>query len=84
MQKKITYYKDIGNGYINLILTTFVFLFILFILFIVNFFMSVISMICAQKDNFFIFSFLLLIVFLLRAIVEKKFYDLGNLPPILF
>jgi len=72
--KKITYYKDIGNGYINLILTGGVFLFILFILFILNFFMSVILMFRKfHKDNFFIFSVLLVIVFLLRAIVEKSF-----------
>ena len=72
--KKITYYKDIGNGYINLILTGGVFLFILFILFILNFFMSVILMFQKfHKDNFFIFSVLLVIVFLLRGIVEKSF-----------
>ena len=57
-----------------LILTGGVFLFILFILFILNYFMSVISMFRKfHKDNFFIFSILLVIVFLLRAIVEKSF-----------
>jgi len=74
IDKKIIIYRDIANGYINLILTGGFFLFISFILFIFYLFILVIQMFKKfYKDNFFIFSFFLLIVFLLRAVVEKSF-----------
>jgi hypothetical protein len=74
IDKKFDYYKDIANGYLNLILTGGVFLFILFILFILYLFLSVIQMFQKfYKNNFFIFCFFLIIVFLLRAVVEKSF-----------
>lgn len=74
VDKKNIYYKDIGNGYANLILTGGFFLFISFILFIFYLFVSVMQMF--QKfyiDNFFVFSFFIIIFFLLRAVVEKSF-----------
>ena len=53
--KKSSHYKDIGNGYLNLILTGGFFLFISFILFIFYFFVSVMQMFQKfYKDNFFI------------------------------
>lgn len=72
--KEITYYKDIGNGYVNLILTGGFFLFISFILFVFYLFVSVMQMFQKfYKDNFFVFSLFIVIVFLLRAVVEKSF-----------
>ena len=74
IDKEVSYYKDIANGYFNLILIGGIFLFILFILFIFYFFITFISMFHKfRKDNLFIFSFFLIIVFLLRAVVEKSF-----------
>jgi hypothetical protein len=78
MDKKNAHYKDIANGYINLILTGGLFLFILFILFIFYLAVSIMQMFQKfYKDNFFIFSLFLIIVFLLRALVEKSFTSWG-------